>query len=136
MPIRVEIISPEKVLVSRDVDMVVMPGEEGYIAAMPDHAPMMLSLRGGVVSLFEGEIVTDRFFVAGGFADMTATRCTILADSATPVSNISVDDAISRLEDLTNALDLASTADADQVETLIQKMQSVRAEIEAGTAEH
>ncbi|MDG6094610.1 ATP synthase F1 subunit epsilon [Acetobacter sp. AN02] len=136
MPIRVEIISPEKVLVSRDADMAVMPGEEGDIAAMPDHAPMMLILRGGVVSIYEGDTVTDRYFVAGGFADMTPTRCTILADSATPVSEISVDDATARLEELTSALDFSATSDAEQVETLIGKMQSVRAEIDAGLATH
>ena len=74
MPIQIEIISPEKVLVSREVDMAVLPGMEGDIAAMPEHAPMMLLLRGGVVALYEGDKVTDRDFVGGGVADITTTR--------------------------------------------------------------
>ncbi|MBO1359083.1 ATP synthase F1 subunit epsilon [Acetobacter sacchari] len=132
MPIKVEIISPEKVLVSRDVDMAVIPGEEGDIAAMPEHAPMMLLLRGGTVSLYEGETVTDRYFVAGGFADMTPTRCTILADQAVPVTEISIDSATARLEELTEAWDAADKSDVTRLDGLMAKIQSVRAEIEAG----
>lgn len=133
MPIKVEIISPEKVLVSRDVDMVVMPGEEGNIAAMPEHAPMMLLLRGGTVALYEGDTVTDRFFVGGGFADMTPTRCTILADEAVPVSEISIDSATARLEALTEAWDAADKSDTTRVEGLLARIQAVQAEIDAGS---
>lgn len=132
MPIKVEIISPEKVLVSRDVDMVVMPGEEGDIAAMPEHAPMMLLLRGGTVTLYEGEKATDRYFVGGGFADMTPTRCTILADEAVPVTEISVDAATARLEALTEAWESADKSDVSRLEGLMSKIQSVRAEIDVG----
>ncbi|BCK75751.1 ATP synthase F1 subunit epsilon [Acetobacter sicerae] len=132
MPIKVEIISPEKVLVSRDVDMVVMPGEEGDIAAMPEHAPMMLLLRGGTVTLYEGETPTDHYFVGGGFADMTQTRCTILADEAVPVTEISIDAATARLEALTEAWESADKSDVSRLEGLMSKIQSVRAEIDAG----
>ena len=58
--------------------MVVVPGSEGDLAAMPEHAPMIVLLRGGVVSLHDGGKVTDTFFVAGGFAEITGERCTIL----------------------------------------------------------
>lgn len=134
MPIQIEIISPEKVLVSREVDMVVMPGAEGDIAAMPERAPMMLLLRGGVVSLYENDAVTDRFFVGGGFADMTATRCTILADKAEPVSEISIDNATAALEALTEAWDKADKTDISRLDVLQDKILSVRAEIEAGSS--
>lgn len=134
MPIQIEIISPEKVLVSREVDMVVMPGAEGDIAAMPERAPMMLLLRGGVVSLYENDAVTDRFFVGGGFADMTATRCTILADKAEPVSEISIDNATATLEALTEAWDKADKTDISGLDVLQDKILSVRAEIEAGSS--
>ena len=134
MPIQIEIISPEKVLVSREVDMVVMPGAEGDIAAMPERAPMMLLLRGGVVSLYENDTVTDRYFVGGGFADMMATRCTILADKAEPVSEISIDNATAALEALTEAWDKADKTDTSRLDVLQDKILSVRAEIEAGSS--
>ena len=133
MPVQVEIISPEKVLVSRQVDMAVLPGMEGDIAAMPEHAPMMLLLRGGVVALYEGETVTDRYFVGGGFADITPDRCTVLADRAVPVSDISIDNATAQLEALSEAWDKADKTDTTRLGVLQDQILAVRAEIEAGT---
>lgn len=134
MPIQVEIISPEKVLVSREVDMAVLPGMEGDIAAMPEHSPMMLLLRGGVVALYEGDKVTDRYFVGGGFADITPSRCTVLADKAVPVSDISIDMATAQLEALSEAWDKADKTDTSRLVVLQDQIQAVRAEIEAGSA--
>lgn len=133
MPIQIEIISPEKVLVSREVDMAVLPGMEGDIAAMPEHSPMMLLLRGGVVALYEGDKVTDRYFVGGGFADITPTRCTVLADKAVPVSDISIDMATAQLEALSEAWDKADKTDTSRLVVLQDQIQAVRAEIEAGS---
>lgn len=133
MPIQIEIISPEKVLVSREVEMAVLPGEEGDIAAMPERAPMMLLLRGGVVSLCENGSVTDRYFVAGGFADMTATRCTVLADKAQPVSEISIDSATAVLESLTETWEKADKTDVASLDALQDQILSVRAEIDAAS---
>ncbi|MFT8418552.1 MAG: ATP synthase F1 subunit epsilon [Acetobacter sp.] len=134
MPIQIEIISPEKVLVSREVDMAVLPGMEGDIAAMPEHSPMMLLLRGGVVALYEGDKVTDRYFVGGGFADITPARCTVLADKAVPVSDISIDTATAQLEALSEAWDKADKTDTSRLVVLQDQIQAVRAEIEAGIA--
>ncbi|ACI51094.1 ATP synthase F1, epsilon subunit [Gluconacetobacter diazotrophicus PA1 5] len=131
MPIKVEIVSPEKVLFSRAVDMALIPGLEGDIAAMPDHAPMMLLLRGGVVELHQDGAVTDRFFVAGGFADMTETSCTILADQATALSDLSVEAAQARLAELEASYDKADKMNVPVLDLLMAKMQSARAEIEA-----
>ena len=133
MPVQIEIISPEKVLVSRQVDMAVLPGMEGDIAAMPEHAPMMLLLRGGVVALYEGETVTDRYFVGGGFADITPDRCTVLADRAVPVSDISIDNATAQLEALSDAWDKADKTDTTRLGVLQDQILAVRAEIEAGS---
>ena len=58
MPINLEIVSPEKLLLSRDVDMVVIPAAEGDMGVLEGHAPMSVLLRGGVVSLYEGERLT------------------------------------------------------------------------------
>lgn len=133
MPIQIEIISPEKVLVSREVDMAVLPGMEGDIAAMPERAPMMLLLRGGVVALYDGDTVKDRYFVGGGFADITPTRCTVLADKAVPVSDISIDNATAQLEALSEAWDQADKTDTTRLSVLQDQIQAVRAEIEAGS---
>jgi len=136
MPVQVEIISPEKLLFRKEVEMAVIPGEEGDIAAMPDHAPIMLLLRGGVVSLYEGGVVTERFFVSGGFADITVDRCTILADEALPIKDIVLTEAESRLETLELQLTNVAADDLADIERISRKIQSTRAAIEAAEAAH
>ncbi len=105
MPVLLEIISPEKTpcLVPTWIWRFI-PGEEGDIAAMPERAPLMISLRGGVLSYYQGEKVAGTFFIAGGFADMNAEKCTVLADDAYSVSDISTRDAYTALEGLEAAL--------------------------------
>ncbi|GBQ34699.1 MULTISPECIES: ATP synthase F1 subunit epsilon [Komagataeibacter] len=131
MSIKVKIVSPEKVLFAHDADMVVMPGAEGDIAAMPEHAPLMLTLRGGVVDVYEDGAVTHRFFVAGGFADIAPTHCTILADRATGLAELSVDDAEARLAALEKSYEEADKMNVPALDILMGKMQSARAEIDA-----
>ncbi len=85
MPIDLEIVSPEKLLLSRPVDMVVIPAAEGEMGVLPQHAPMIVLLREGVIRLYEGGRVTESLQVSGGFAEVTPTRVTVLADAVTPV---------------------------------------------------
>jgi F-type H+-transporting ATPase subunit epsilon len=86
--VQFELVSPEKLLVSREVEMVVVPGSEGDFGVLPDHAPMISTVRPGVIEIYEGGNVTDRIFVAGGFAEVTGERCTVLADEAVAVKDI------------------------------------------------
>ena len=88
MPIALEIISPEKLLLARDVDMVVIPGTEGDLGILPGHAKLITGLRGGLVDLYENNKITDRFFVSGGFAEVTETHCAVLADAITRQSEL------------------------------------------------
>jgi F-type H+-transporting ATPase subunit epsilon len=85
MPVDLEIVSPEKLLLSKPVDMVVIPAAEGEMGVLPQHAPMIVLLQEGVIRLYEGGRVTESLQVSGGFAEVTPTRVTVLADSATPV---------------------------------------------------
>jgi F-type H+-transporting ATPase subunit epsilon len=85
MPVDLEIVSPEKLLLSRPVDMVVIPAAEGEMGVLPQHAPMIVLLQEGTIRLYEGGRVTESLQVTGGFAEVTPTRVTVLADSATPV---------------------------------------------------
>ncbi len=87
MPVNLEIVSPEKLLLSRPVDMVVIPASEGDMGVLEGHAPIIVMLRGGVIALYEGEQVTDQLYVAGGFAEVTPERCTVLANEVLPPRN-------------------------------------------------
>ncbi|MHA1600343.1 MAG: F0F1 ATP synthase subunit epsilon [Alphaproteobacteria bacterium] len=83
-----ELVSPERLLLSEDVEMVVLPGAEGEFGVLPQHAPTISTLRPGVIRVYEKGAVTERIFVASGFAEVTTTRCTVLADQAVPVAEI------------------------------------------------
>ena len=83
-----ELVSPERLLVSRPVEMVVVPGTEGDLGVLPDHAPLIATVRPGVIAVFENGQVTERIFVGGGFAEITGERCTVLAEVAAPVAEL------------------------------------------------
>ena len=97
--VQFELVSPEELLVEEAVEMVVIPGEEGDFGVLPRHAPMLSTVRPGVISIYENSSVRDRIFVAGGFAEVTPERCTVLAEMAMPVEDIDRSDAEQKLSD-------------------------------------
>jgi F-type H+-transporting ATPase subunit epsilon len=131
MPVHLEIVSPEKLLLSRDVDMVVIPASEGDMGVLEGHAPMMVMLRGGVVSLYEGDRITDSLFVAGGFAEVTSEGCTVLAGEAMPVNEIERSEAEKRLRDAEDAIAQVDVANPVEEELALERVHSARAMIEA-----
>jgi F-type H+-transporting ATPase subunit epsilon len=113
-----ELVSPERLLLSERVDMVVVPGEEGHFGVLPQHAPLISGVRPGVINVHDGGQVTERLFVAGGFAEVTPARCTVLAEQAMPVAEIDRAAAEQQLkdarEDLADAKDDAEHAAAEK----------------------
>ena len=97
MPINLEIVGPEKLLLARPVDMVVIPGSEGDMGVLQDHQPMIVLLRGGTIRLYQGETVTDTLFVSGGFAEVTGERITVLATEVFQLGELSRGEAERRL---------------------------------------
>ena len=95
-----ELVSPERLLLSAQVDMVVVPGAEGDFGVLPRHSPLISTLRPGVIRVFEGREVKQRIFVAGGFAEVTPERCTVLAEEAVPVGEIDAAKIDQQIKDL------------------------------------
>jgi F-type H+-transporting ATPase subunit epsilon len=83
-----ELVSPEKLLLSEAVGMVVVPGGEGNFGVLPGHALLISTVRPGVIDVYEDNTVSERIFVSGGFAEVTPERCTVLADEAVPLSSL------------------------------------------------
>jgi len=81
------LVSPERQIMSEDVDMVEVPGTEGIFGVLSDHAPFMSTLASGVVKVTNGSD-EQRIFVAGGFAEVTPAGLTILAEEAIPVAEL------------------------------------------------
>jgi F-type H+-transporting ATPase subunit epsilon len=131
MSVALEIVSPEKLLLSRPVDMVVIPASEGDMGVLEGHAPMIVMLRGGLISLYEGDRVTDTLFVAGGFADVTPERCTVLANEVSPVTELNKAEGERRLAEAEAALAELDPSDIAAEELALERAQSARALIEA-----
>jgi F-type H+-transporting ATPase subunit epsilon len=130
MPVALEIVSPEKLLLSRPVDMVVIPASEGDIGVLPGHTPMIVMLRGGCIALYEGDTITDRLFVGGGFAEITPERCTVLANEVMPVAELNRTEAEQRLAEADAALASLDPNDLVAEEMALERAQTARALIE------
>jgi F-type H+-transporting ATPase subunit epsilon len=104
-----ELVSPEKLLISEQVDMVVVPGEEGDFGVLYQHAPFISAVRPGVIRVHNGGRVTEQIFVSGGFAEVTPARCTVLAEQAVVVAEIDRGEAEQQLRDARE--DLADAKD-------------------------
>ncbi len=131
MPVNLEIVSPERLLLTRPVDMVVIPASEGDMGVLEGHQPMIVMLRGGVIALYEGERITDQMFVAGGFAEVTPERCTVLANEVMPVADLERAEGERRLAEADTALAAVDASDVVAEELALERAQSARAMIEA-----
>src|SRR5712691_11253551 len=80
--IEFELVTPERLVVSTMVEMVVVPGTEGNFGVLPGHAPLISTIRPGTIDIYEGRTITERIFVVGGISEVTPERCTVLADEA------------------------------------------------------
>jgi len=110
--IEFELVSPERLLLSEPVEMVVVPGTEGDFGVLPRHTPMISTVRPGIMRVFEKGSVKETIFLTGGFAEVTPERCTVLADQAMTLNEIDRVRAEQQLNDARE--DLADAKDEDE----------------------
>lgn len=131
-----ELVSPERLLLSRQVEMAIIPAAEGEMGVLPGHAPMMVALRGGVIRVRENGTESERLFVAGGFAEVSPDRCTVLADEATPLASLSRSEAERRVREAEEALAAITNDDPPEKRELamdrVLSMRAMREVAEAG----
>jgi F-type H+-transporting ATPase subunit epsilon len=84
--VKLEIVSPERLLLSETVKSVTVPGTEGYFTVLGDHAPFMTTLRPGFVTVTDSANVAHVYYVRGGFADVSPEGLTLLAEEAQDVA--------------------------------------------------
>ena len=129
--INFELVSPEKLLLSEPVEMVVVPGVEGDFGVLPGHAPFVSNVRPGVIAVFAESKVVQRIFVAGGFAEVTPERCTVLADEATPLEQVTAEQLVERQRtaerDLVDAATDAEKAAAQKALAVAKDLQRAQA---------
>jgi F-type H+-transporting ATPase subunit epsilon len=134
MPVNLEIVSPERLLLSRPVDMVVIPASEGDMGVLEGHSPTMVILRGGIIALYDGEQITDQMYVAGGFAEVTPESCTVLANEVLAPADLSREEGERRLAEAEAAYATVEASDVVAEELALERLQSARALIETADA--
>ena len=109
MALHFELVSPERLLFSGDVAEVDIPGTEGDMGILPGHAPVLSTLRPGVVTVTKDGGAKERIFVRGGFAEVNPQGLTVLAELAMPVAELNAtllaQEVRDAQEDVTDAQD-------------------------------
>ncbi len=111
--VKFDLVSPERQLRSEDADMVVVPGSEGDFGVLPGHAPIISTIRPGVIEVYKGTGAPERIFISGGICEVSADRCTVLADDAVEVASLDRAAIEKRIKDAEEDLADAKT-DLDQ----------------------
>jgi len=108
--LKFELVSPEKLLMSAEVEQVVVPGSEGDFGVLVNHAPVLSTMRPGVIEITEADGKTQRIFVRGGFAEVNPQGLTILAETAINMDDL---DSDALAGEITNAQEDVADAKSD-----------------------
>jgi F-type H+-transporting ATPase subunit epsilon len=122
-----ELVAPERVLFSGEVDAVILPGSEGEMTVLPGHAPVMTALKTGFLVVTDHRGHGQRVLVRGGFADIGPRRLTVLADRAVPLEELSPEIIDREILQAELALDTAADPAARQAAaTAIEQLREAR----------
>jgi len=107
--LHLEIVSPERLLKDAEVAMVVVPGTDGDFGAMPAHAPMMSTIRPGIIEIYETESgEPEKLFVKSGLAQISDTGLTILAEEMIDLDSVDAAELAAGMSEAQDALSAAS----------------------------
>jgi F-type H+-transporting ATPase subunit epsilon len=129
---KLDIVSPERLVLSEQVKSVTVPGAEGYFTVLGEHAPVMTTLRPGFVTVLDGADVSHVYFVRGGFAEVAPEGLTILAEEARPVAEFNVAEIEALIAAGMTALEAAATsADEDRLRNELDDLRNLLIEAQA-----
>jgi F-type H+-transporting ATPase subunit epsilon len=107
-----DLVSPERLLLSEEADMVTVPGAEGYMGVMAGHAPIVSTLRAGMIDV-EKDGQDRRFFIRGGFTEINPEKIVVLAEEAIPMEEFDLAVLDQRIKDTEEDL-IAAKSDAER----------------------
>ena len=104
-----DLVSPERLVLSEEADMVTIPATDGYMGVLAGHMPLITTLKPGVIDVTGGTQGNRRYFVLGGFAEVTTTKITVLAEEAMPLEDVDSVGLEQRIRDAEEDILLAKT---------------------------
>jgi F-type H+-transporting ATPase subunit epsilon len=124
---RFELVSPERLLVSGDVEQVLVPGAEGDMTVRAKHAPVLTTLRPGLLDIGFPGGKEQRFFIRGGFAEVNPAGLTVLAETAIDLDELKADQLAQAIQDAEeDVADLSDDA-RDRAQTKLEHLRQVQA---------
>jgi F-type H+-transporting ATPase subunit epsilon len=145
--VQFELVTPERLVLSAEVEMVVVPGTEGNFGVLAGHSPLISTIRPGMIEIYETRpTISQRIFVVSGIAEVTPERCTVLAEEAMAPSELNRAEAEAELQtvegnlpSLREQVGRATGADRDrlagELRALEQQQAIARAKLQALTAD-
>jgi F-type H+-transporting ATPase subunit epsilon len=132
-----ELVSPARLVISAEVDQVVVPGSEGYFTVLKGHAPFMSTVRPGLLEVTTADGSTRRIFVAGGFADASPAGLTVLAEQAIPVDDLKPETLAKEVADVEAVIASAKSDEAKRLATeKLGQLREVMAQLGTALAAH
>ena len=127
-PFKFELVSPERLLVSGDVEQVLVPGSEGDMTVLAYHAPLLTTLRPGVLDIGLPSGAHQRYFIRGGFAEVGPKGLTVLAETAIDLSELDAGPVAQAVTDAEEDVAYATSDRArDRAQTKLDKLRQVQA---------
>ena len=115
--ISLDLVSPEQLIFSDKVSMIIIPGKEGDIGVLPGHSKLLSSLRSGRVMVYrEDKLLLKSFFVSGGFVEVNPKKCILLAEEIFEMSSLNKNEIEKQVQELEN-----ETSDESKQKYLIAK---------------
>jgi F-type H+-transporting ATPase subunit epsilon len=123
-----DLVSPERLLLSDTAEMVTIPGTEGYMGVMAGHSPTISTLRPGTITVQGATAGETRYFIRGGFAEITAGKVTVLAEEAIPLAEVNIATLDQRIRDTEEDI-AAAKSDIDKARAIevLDDLRQVRA---------
>ena len=125
--LKFELVSPERLLMSEEVKQVTVPGSEGEFTVLVQHAPVLSTLRPGVVTVVQDGGSEDKIFVRGGFAEVNPEGLTLLAEEAIHMADLDRDMLAQKVkdaeEDVADATDDGKRAKAQETLDHLKQLQ-------------
>lgn len=126
-PFKFELVSPERLLLSGDVEHVLVPGAEGDMTVLAKHAPVLTTLRPGLLDIRLPDGKSQRFFIRGGFAEVNPGGLTVLAETAIDLDELEADQLAQAIQDAEeDVADLSGEA-KDRATTKLEHLRQVQA---------
>ena len=127
-PFKFELVSPAKLLVSGEVEQVIVPGSEGEMTVLAHHAPLLTTLKPGLLDIGLPGGERHRYFVRGGFAEVSPAGLTVLAETAIDFNELNAGQLAQAVKDAEEDVADATGSDArDRAQTKLDQLRQVQA---------